>query len=83
MSSTIKGVRAGGEERSGGSLLEFALGISSGAWVPFVAWAMGWIPLYEAALGLAALTGIGSGRRLKRWEEAMAISRDADLRSAA
>jgi hypothetical protein len=64
-----------------------AVGISPGAWVPFVAWAMGWIPPYEAALGLAALTGIGiwigSGRRLKRWEEAMAISRDADLRSAA
>jgi hypothetical protein len=64
-----------------------ALGISPGAWVPFVAWAMGWIPPYEAALGLAALTGIeiwiGSGRRLKRWEETVAISRDADLRSAA
>ena len=71
--TTIKGVRAGGGERSGGSLLEFALGISSGAWVPFVAWAMGWIPLYEIALLGAALivagATIGSAPRIRRWQK--------------
>jgi len=50
-----------------------ALGISPGAWAPFVAWAMGWIPLYEMALVGAALiavsAGIGSVLRIRRWQK--------------
>ncbi|SNB74894.1 beta propeller repeat protein [Thermoflexus hugenholtzii] len=50
-----------------------ALGISPGAWAPFVAWAMGWIPLYEMALVGAILIAvsatIGSALRIRRWQK--------------
>ncbi|QWK12076.1 MAG: hypothetical protein KNN16_07220 [Thermoflexus hugenholtzii] len=41
--------------------------------MPFVAWAMGWIPLYEIALLGAALivagATIGSASRIRRWQK--------------
>lgn len=51
-----------------------ALGICTGAWGFFIAWAMGWIPRYELALALASLWIIGLWITYLRWRPEMGVS---------